>query len=226
MDKKLIVFDWNGTLLSDTQATYEAANIVLERCYNRPPQTMAEYRNAFAFPIIHYYKNVGISVDLALENKDRANAIFQVEYDARSKNARLRRGARPLLDWLKKQNATSIILSNHIVPNIQSHVTRLKIDSYISHISANTCNGTTILTKATKAERLQAYMDQYGFAPRDTIIIGDSTEEPAIARKLELAASIGITDGVISRPRLRHAAPDHIVGSHLETKTVIEKLWL
>lgn len=223
MNHKLVVFDWNGTILSDTRPSLVAGNMCLE-FYGAAPITLQKYRETFTFPVIHFYKLNGLSVDDVLARKDEANELFQAAYEALARNTRTRKGARDLLAWLHEQGMACIILSNYRTEKINEHLKRLKIDRYFQHVSAYDCDGSTILQNATKTERLSEYMVKRGYKPTDTVIIGDSTEEPDIARHLGLA-SIGITDGYITEKRLKAARPDHIVHSLQEIKPLLAEKW-
>ena len=211
LSNALIVFDWNGTLLSDTNAAWMAGNECL-KFYGTRPLTLKEYRDHFTFPIIHFYHKCGLSTDDVLTKQDIANPISQQAYDNYARHARTRQGARELLDWLTAQNATCIILSNAQTDNIKPHLKRLKLEHYFTDICGHECDGTTILHKTTKHERLETYMRDHNHAPQNTIIIGDSAEEPTLGRALGLT-SIGITDGCISRARLAAARPDHTIST-------------
>ncbi|MEM7679936.1 MAG: HAD family hydrolase [Pseudomonadota bacterium] len=223
MDHKLIVFDWNGTILSDAQQSLEAGNVCLE-FYGAAPITLQKYRETFTFPIMHFYKKNGLSVDEVLAKKDEANEVFQDAYDALVTNARTRSGARDLLKWIKSQGFSCIILSNYRTEKIKAHLKRLKIDQYFSHVSAFGCEGATIVEVANKKERLSEFMVKRGYKPDDVILVGDSTEEPKIARALGLK-SIGITDGYITTTRLRAANPDYIVNTLTEIKPILRQEW-
>jgi phosphoglycolate phosphatase-like HAD superfamily hydrolase len=224
MKHKLIVFDWNGTLLSDTLPSLVAGNVCLE-FYGAKPLTLAQYRATFTFPILHFYKLNGLSVDEILARKDEANTVFQAAYEDLAKNARTRKGARELLGWLTKScGFTCIILSNYRTARIRTHLERLGIAHYFTDVLAFGCNGASIVETTHKTERLQTYMREQGFKPEDTVIIGDSTEEPDIARVLGLT-SIGITDGYISRARLMEAAPDHIINHLGEIRPYLTDKW-
>lgn len=223
MGHKLVVFDWNGTLLSDAKASWLAGNECL-KFYGAPPLSYADYREHFTFPIIHFYKKCGLCTDHVLKHKDAANEIFQNAYEELSARARTRRGARGLLDHLQTQNITSIILSNYRTEKIQSHLGRLKLESHISTVLAHDCDGTTIMEKTSKEGRLSDYMAKRNYKPSDVIIVGDSAEEPDVARKLGLT-SIGITDGYITEKRLRKAKPDYIVHSLQQITPLIKAHW-
>lgn len=223
MNHKLIVFDWNGTILSDTIQSLKAGNVCLE-FYGAPPIDLKQYRETFTFPIIHFYKKNGLSVDDVLARKEEANVIFQAAYEDLASNARTRTGARDLLKWIKAEGMTCIILSNYRTKQIEKHLKRLKIEHYFHHVSAFECDGSTIVETANKNERLSEFMVKRGYKPSDTVIIGDSTEEPDIARHLGLT-SIGITDGYITESRLRAAEPDYIVNTLSEVKQILKTKW-
>ena len=200
-----------------------ASNKCLE-FYGVGPITLERQLETFDFPIIHYYKRNGCSIDKVLETKDEANAIFQNAYDALAANARTRRGARALLVWLKKEDVACIILSNYLTEKIERHLERLKIRHYFSYISANNCDGTSILNATSKLERLSDFMVKRGYRPDHAFIIGDSREEPDIGRHLGIM-SIGITGGCINKKRLRAAKPDHVIHNLSETKEILKEKW-
>lgn len=206
--KKLVVFDWNGTILSDTVQSWKAANICLEY-YGAKPISLAKYRETFHFPIIHFYKLNGCDVDDVLARKEQAYTMFQTSYEKFAVNARTRRGARETLQWLKDNNIATTILSNYVTDKIREQLKRLKIEHFFQHISGHD-DGMKILQSTSKQERLAAYIAKHGYKPEDTVIVGDSDEEPTLARHLGLT-SIGITGGYISEKRLRAAQPVHLI---------------
>ena len=60
-----VFWDWNGTLLDDTQAALDTLNIMLARRRGRSI-AMDYYRDHFAFPVKPFYKSIGV----CLENED------------------------------------------------------------------------------------------------------------------------------------------------------------
>lgn len=216
--KKLIVFDWNGTIIADTLPCWRASNACLE-FFNVPPISLKRYRETCHFPVIHFYKRNGACIDTVLEKQDEANAIFYDAYTTLAKNARTRSGVRELLAWLEQRQHDRTILSNYVTPEIEKQLARLKIDHYFSHVCGND-DGKTVLEKTTKPKRLSDYMLERGYYAENTYLIGDSTEEPEIAHKLGLK-SISITGGYFSTSRLKAANPTYIVNN---LKDVIEIL--
>ena len=96
-----------------------------------------------------------------LKKQKEANEVFYAHYTALSKNARTRSGLRDVLRWLEKQDYDRTILSNYVTEEIQKQLHRLKINHYFSHVCGNG-DGTTVLHRTTKAERLSEYMRKRG----------------------------------------------------------------
>lgn len=219
MDKrKLIVFDWNGTILSDTLACWRASNKCLEY-FGRPAISLHRYRETVNFPVIHFYTRNGCKVDDVLKLQDEANSLFYEHYLRESYGARTRSGVRELLQWLKDQGHDCTILSNYLTDKIQEQLERLKLEQYFFHVCGNT-EGGTVLQHATKRERLSAFIQKRGYLPENIYLIGDSTEEPEIAHHLGLK-SISITGGYFSTTRLKATEPDYMIHN---MKDVIEIL--
>ncbi len=222
-NQKLAIFDWNGTVIADTRQAWVASNKCLE-FYGVEPISFKRQLETFDFPIIHYFKRNGCCIDKVLETKEQSNKIFQDAYDELAANARTRRGARDLLGWLTANDVTCIILSNYLTHKIECHLKRLKIDHYFSYVSANNCDGTSIISSTNKLERISEFMIKRGYLPDNAFIIGDSKEEPDIGRHMGIT-SIGITGGCINESRLRSANPNHLISNLSKTKDILSKKW-
>ncbi|MCK6418580.1 MAG: HAD family hydrolase [Alphaproteobacteria bacterium] len=223
MNHKLLVFDWNGTILADTVPAWAASNILLE-FHGAQPISLQKFRATFHFPVIHFYKLNGCDVDDVLARREESNALFQTTYERMSARCRTRRGVRELLAWLRAQGVSCIVLSNYRTDKIKTTLARLGLEDYFHHISAHDCDGSSILTATSKLERLSAFMDAQGFSPQNTVIIGDSHEEPEIARHLGVT-SISITGGVLSAARLRKAQPDYLIHAMQQVRKILEARW-
>jgi phosphoglycolate phosphatase len=218
----LAVFDWNGTLFADTPATHKATNACLEffgcRCI-----TLEEEQATFTFPLIHFYEKMGVDADTYLRHTDEASNIFLETYKRESAVCGLADGAIEMLEWLRTQNVHTMILSNHLAYELEADVARLGITPYMDHVSGNEKKA-TIASGLSKQRRLSEYMEANGFTPEKTFIIGDSHEEPHVAKALGLIG-ISITGGLMNAERLAKAAPDHIVDSLTEVRPILEKQW-
>ncbi|HEU4839199.1 MAG TPA: HAD hydrolase-like protein [Micavibrio sp.] len=220
--KHLAVFDWNGTLFDDTPATLQATNIVLSK-FGIGPLDLHTLQETFTFPLIHFYERIGVSPDDYLKHAEEEGASYLEAYEACNGNCTIMEGAFDLLDWLGEMNVHSMILSNHLQNHLDADVARLGVGHYMQHVSGNK-ERATMTQGLSKQIRLEAYMEDRGFAPENTFIIGDSHEEPELARRLGILG-ISIAGGLLSAARLEKYKADHIVHRLTEVRPILEKHW-
>ncbi len=218
----LAVFDWNGTLFDDTHATLKATNIALAR-FGVGPIDMHTMQENFSFPLIHFYERMGVSPDTYLKHAEDEGAAYVDAYESCYGDCELGEGAIDLLDWLETQDFHTMILSNHLQQHLDADVERLGITSYMECVSGN-AERATMTQGLSKQIRLEAYMKQHGFAPEKTFIIGDSHEEPELAKRLGIVG-ISIAGGLLSAARLEKYKADYIVHKLTEVRPILEKHW-
>ncbi len=126
---KLVVFDWNGTLIADTLACMAAYNHVLN-IFGGREVNLKTFRSTIILPVIDFYIKHGCKRIELLQNSKKLGEIFHAYYESRVLKLRTRRNARKLLEWLYKHNIESIILSNHTEKGIKSQLQRLHIEKY------------------------------------------------------------------------------------------------
>jgi phosphoglycolate phosphatase len=220
--KYLAAFDWNGTLFDDTPATLQATNTVLAK-FGIAPIDLHTMQDIFTFPLIHFYERVGVSPDDYLRNAEEEGATYVEAYEACNGNCTVMDGAVELLEWLNGKNVHTMILSNHLQGHLDADVTRLGIRPYMKHVSGNK-ERATMTQGLSKQIRLEAYMQEHGFAPENTFIIGDSHEEPELAKRLGILG-ISIAGGLLAPARLEKYKADHIVQTLHEVRPILEKHW-
>lgn len=217
---KLVVFDWNGVLIADAQATVDIDNRLL-KSFGRKPITLAKYRNTFTMPVKNFFLALGFSEAEMREGAKKIQETFHAHYEPRIAGVRTRSGARELLEWLSKQKIECIILSNHTLPSIQAHVKRLGLETYFSRIIANDMHATMV--KKNKAGKLLDLLKGLPYKRNEALIIGDSPEE-AEAGKLAGIATVGITGGYYSVKRLKEAQPDYLIHNLRELISIIKQV--
>ncbi len=220
--KKLAVFDWNGTLFDDMEATHIATNACLN-FFNIPDITLEQEQELFTFPLIHFYEKMGVSVDHYLKHAEEVGELFHNVYNTHKENCHLAEGAITLLDWLKSQGVVCKILSNHVQTTLENDIDRFDIAHYFDTISGN-INPATIITGMNKFERLDMFLNENGFSRDNTFIIGDSHEEPELARKMDILG-ISISGGLLSPARLEKYKKDYIIDSLTEVAPILDKEW-
>lgn len=217
--KPVLVFDWNGTLLDDSYALLQTTNAILNRL-GHASINIKTFREHCDVPLSLLYGSLGMSQDeVAMVDRD-GSAMFHDTYEPLADRADLREGARRVLELARREDASSIILSNHIVDPLRSQLRRLGIDDYIDDVLAFESR-TTQYKSMSKGERLRLYMQENDLKPASTFIIGDMPVEIDIARNLGLI-SISITGGFVSDSRLRAAEPDYTINNHHELLPILQ----
>ncbi len=218
----LAAFDWNGTLFDDTPATLAATNACLKG-FGLPEIDTHTMQETFSFPLIHFYERMGVSADDYLRRAEEESNVFMGTYEEASKDCCIMDGAIPLLDWLTEQDVHCMVLSNHIQHHLNDDVAKLGITPYMKTISGNPTKA-TITQGLSKQIRLEAYMKEHGFAADKTFIIGDSHEEPELAKRLGILG-ISISGGLLSAARLEKYKADYIIDHLDEVRPILEKRW-
>ncbi|WP_439373446.1 HAD family hydrolase [Bradyrhizobium sp. DASA03120] len=130
-----LVFDWNGTLLDDAHVLLQTTNAILGR-FGRRPIDIDTFRSHCDVPLSILYRSLGLS-DSEIADVDRdAAAMFHDAYEQFASKADLREGARRILEIARQKDASSIIVSNHVVEPLRSQLRRLGIDDYINEVIA------------------------------------------------------------------------------------------
>lgn len=172
---KLVAFDWNGTIFSDTFACYESVNEVL-KFLNSKPVSLKTYREHFDVPVTRTYLGLGISQEQINSKAAEIVKTFHTNYEIRAVKVRTRAYANELLKWLSKNNIKSVIFSNHIDEPIKKQLKRLKVEKYFSAVLANLKLDSS-LKRRNKREKLRKYTQSNKLLPNETSIIGDTVEE-------------------------------------------------
>lgn len=218
---KLVAFDWNGTLFSDTSAILEGVNEIL-RLFKLKPASLGDFQKHFDVPINKTYLGLGISGEEFNKKSSFIAETYHTFYEKRVSKTRTREGTKDLLNWISKNNIASIIFSNHIGEPIKKQLKRLKIEKYFIEIIANT-HIEVSLSGRSKKDKLKSFIEDKKFLPTETLIIGDTIEEIEIGKELG-TVTVAITNGNCSITRLKAKNPDYLINNLNETVNIIKKL--
>lgn len=216
---KLLVFDFNGTLIADTKASLAADNNVL-KVFGGKPVTLKEYRDTIIVPSINFYASHGCNRKELENNSKKLGEVFHTYYEKRVSKIRSRRHARLVLKWLHDNNVRSVILSNHTKTGIEYQLKRLGLKEYVDKVLSNTELDSSMKTR-NKEERLQNYIKSNTFKKSEIIIIGDSPEEVEIGQNTRVT-TVAITNGYYSTKRLKKSNPDFLIDDLKELIKIVK----
>src|SRR4029079_9406249 len=96
---RLVAFDWNGTLLSDTNAVVKSESFTREK-FGLPATNLKEFQSQYTIPIRNYWILAGFSAENFDKNATEIQKTFLSHYEPQEKLCRTRSGANELLKWL------------------------------------------------------------------------------------------------------------------------------
>ena len=205
---KLVVFDWNGTILDDVEETLLGANAVF-RYFKVPELSREEFTGTFEVPIWKHAEKVGIPKQTVLDNPKKIADIFSAVYEPLEDSVKTRDGMEEVLQWLNEEQIRAIVLSNHPHGHIVRQLGLRGIEGHFTDV-LGALKQTNIYKKKDKKERLAEYLEAHNIAPSEVIIVGDTAEEPEVAQSLGLRSAC-IRGGYYSDDRLEQVGADFIM---------------
>ena len=185
-----IIWDWNGTLLDDTQAGVNAVNAML-RARRLPPLDLATYREVFGFPVKSFYRAVGFRLEE--ENWDAMAREFHDRFLADT-TLRLHTHAAHTLTAIQQAGIGQSVLSASEQTILESMLADYDVTRYFN----NVC-GVDNLYGHSKLELGRLLLRRLNL-PQDTVLmIGDSLHDH------EVAAALGIPCLLIAQGHQSHA---------------------
>lgn len=218
---KLLVWDWNGTLLADTRQIYLADNEVIKAIGIREA-SYKEFLDLFDIPVKDYYVKLGANEQQLSKRAMELERIFHNSYEKPVLTVRTRAHTREILKFVKSKGIKSLILSNHIKDSISEELLRRKLETFFVEVLGNPQINIAFQSRSKKS-RLENYLLENKYNPNEILIIGDGVEEIKIAQELN-SKVVAITHGNYSTARLKAAKPDYLINSLLEIKKIISEL--
>ena len=128
---KIILWDWNGTLLNDINACISSMNYLLKK---RNIQTInySRYRDIFTFPVQKYYKILGF--DFSLEPFNKLAVEYITLYEKNSTRSVLQAGAIQVLDYFKSHNFKQVIISAMEQRSLEKQIKDNNVYHYFDNI--------------------------------------------------------------------------------------------
>jgi len=190
-----VVWDWNGTLLDDTQACVNAINTLLARRGMACIDT-AQYRETFGFPVIDFYRR--INFPLESENWDSLAREFHGLFLA-DPTIRLQEGAREILAQVRRRGLQQSILSASEQGILTRMLAGFGIQDYFTEVF-----GVDNLHGASKMDLGRSLLQKVALLPEHMLLVGDTLHDAEVAHILGIRCVL-VAQGHQSVPRLEQA---------------------
>ena len=177
-----IIWDWNGTLLNDAWLCTDIINHLLKK-YDLPEITLETYKELFDFPVKDYYQRVGF--DFKKVPFEIVGTEFIEIYNKRVRECKLHKDAEHVLQHYHSCKVPQSILSARKQEQLESDLEFYGLTKYITNIV-----GLNNHYASGKLENAKKLLKKIGGKSSDILMIGDTTHDFAIAKKLRLSRII------------------------------------
>jgi len=176
---KYVLWDWNGTLLDDTQAALDTLNVMLAR-RGAPAVGMTFYRDRFAFPVRPFYEQIGMEI-----RDDEWDALAREYHEIYAEQPKsLNREAMAALEAVKAAGARQSIISALRQDLLDDVTARLGVAPYMECIyGVDNLDGASKLDRAIELMTAITRQSQDG-TPPDVVMIGDALHDKEVADAL------------------------------------------
>ena len=172
-----VLWDWNGTLLDDLQLNLEIENYLLAERGLEKLGSKEFYLKEFGFPIIDFYIKIGF--DFTKESYADVADEYAEEYKKRLPDAKLFSDALPVIDLLRKNGISNVIISATEHELLKKQVSAFNIEDKFETVLGSENN----LGKSKVSVALD-WMKQNSVDPQRLAFIGDTTHDFETARAI------------------------------------------
>ena len=197
MKPKLIIWDWNGTILDDALVCKTIANIMLSERGIPTLADMDAYRAVFGFPIKGYYEKMGYRFGPEDEPYESVADEFIVWYDKLYQTSVLRPKIVPFLDKRRAEGYRQVLLS------------ATRYDQLVEQVAAFGDVGDRFERKLgltdhyafSKAALAKAFIESEGIPRERALFIGDTDHDHEVSSAIGCPCVL-LEGGHQSRERL------------------------
>lgn len=174
--KSTIFWDWNGTLLNDSQICIDAMNRMRKK-YQYKPIDRSIYEKTFDFPVENYYRNIGW--DFQKHPFRDIGVEFMGYYENDIYKATIQKGAKNVIDKLRDQGKQQFLISameNDLLHKLTAHYGVKSWFEQVQGIEDHYGNG--------KAHLFEKLIKEHNLNPENILMMGDTLHDAEIAADL------------------------------------------
>lgn len=200
-DYSTIIWDWNGTLLNDVWLCIEIVNRFLTE-HQQELLNENSYKEVFGFPIVDYYKKIGI--DLQKESFDLLTEKFISSYESRVKTCLLHERALEVLNAFKHSKSNQFMLTAAHKESVLHLLEHYSIRDYFTAIE-----GLDNHRADSKVDRGIQLIKKHQMNKNETVLIGDTLHDFEVAKAMGVDCIL-IANGHQSQQRLTSQTQNNI----------------
>ncbi|MGM0461897.1 MAG: HAD family hydrolase [Fibrobacterota bacterium] len=201
------LWDFNGTVIDDVQLCYDIY-LSQRTAFGLRYFTLEEYRDAFTFPVIDFYRHAGFNG--TQEEYSRLAGAFIDLYIQNYRNCAVHRGVQEALSLIRRNGGTQIMISA-----LEEHLLIESLNYFGLHSYFTAAYGLQDRCSGSKTARALSIAAAHGVDSETALYIGDTVHDYEVAQGLSLPILL-ISRGHNSRKRLKKDCPNAIIINSLE----------
>jgi phosphoglycolate phosphatase len=190
-----IIWDWNGTLLDDTQLCVQTMNELLGK-RDLPLLTAIRYKNVFSFPVKEYYRKIGF--DFEVEPFEIPALEFINRYNQQMNQCSLHMDSLKLLNHFHSLGIRQFVLSAMKQDALDECLHHHQISHFFDHVS-----GLDNHYAVSKVENGHQLISTWKLKAHEMVLIGDTVHDYEVATGLGCRCIL-ISNGHQSKDVLQH----------------------
>lgn len=191
--QKIIIWDWNGTLLNDLDLSLDSVNVLLEE-RKLPRLTTDRYKDIFGFPVINYYVEAGF--DFSKEPFEVPAKEYVKLYANGIDSLELSHNALDTLNFFRDNGFKQIVLSAMKDDNLKMMIKNAGISHFFDGIFGIKDN-----YAREKVSLGKQVIDDLNINPTECLMIGDTLHDAEVAEQCGFDCIL-YSGGHVSRQRL------------------------
>jgi len=171
-----VIWDWNGTLFDDLEVCINVMNKILKN-RNLPLLNTKRYKEIFGFPVKRYYEQLGF--DFIKEAFEKISVEFVMEYRKMSMSAKLKENCISVLEHIKHEGISQVILSASQLEHLEEQVRQFGIIDYFDRLlGLDHCHATS------KIDIGKRWLAESGFDKKEVLLVGDTLHDYETASEM------------------------------------------
>ncbi len=192
MNKKVVLWDWNGTLLDDVQYAIGVRNAVFPRFGLPKIESVEAYHEQFTFPVRLYYERAGVTE----ETFEAVANAWMDEYVAGCRTVPLFEDALFALDRFAQAGYAQVVLSASKLDTLREQLSCADILDRFDDVL-----GLSHIYATDKTEIAREWLFKQSAAPGDCVVLGDAVHDAIVADALGTGCVL-IARGHMGREKL------------------------
>lgn len=176
MKYSYVLWDFNGTIVNDVEICLDIVNELLAE-KGMDKISLETYRNVFTFPVIEYYKRVGLISDES-EFEEMAHKWMNRYYE-REKDSTLHENIISTLDKIKGMGIHQGVLSASRIDQLTRMLEQFGVQDYMEDIL-----GISDIYAASKVNIGLDFIDQHGLSKSAFVMLGDTLHDYEVAKEM------------------------------------------